>query len=440
MLKTYFFNSTDSLSQKITSDVSKLEHPEYPDLVNNEYLFNSYYSSKKIDVTQTWSDDSDYSFYPHIDDIIDELVENPTKYKDITVRVNSEYIYSSAKQRGGFDRPLDLLTNGGYEKATESLRIKNDLGQERGFISADCPTMNGFVRWTYNEQGGVTGITIVKNMGNHRFILKKRAAGGNRVEMLIKLHFHPVEPKQTLNEMIRRESDSHHTDAQDQRGQTEEQKAYSGFKSGRKEYIDLVNFLKEVQVDYADILKQEKLLLEEKTPKVTNIGHMNGGINSGIFKKLGIDNVRWAFKTAREIALHPTQEPCQLSISHSSIMCFTNLYYYFTERFQNQADPLFSKEELHKFLIAKFTTSHDWEDPMKLINLNQTSGQKDYNVINAINFVKSLRNYYQKKKTTKTGDPRKYAFGMEKPAVQAFFNSITDPLSKKFAISESGIV
>jgi hypothetical protein len=439
MLKSYLFNSTDTL-QVIISDASKLEHPEYPDLVNNEYLFNFYYSNKKIDVTKTWPDDSDYSFYPHINDIVEDIIKNPTKYKDITVRVDSEQIYSSAKQRGGFDRPLDLLTNGGYEKATESLRIKDSLGQERGFISADCPTMNGFVRWTYNEEGSVVGITIVKNMGNHRFILKKRASGGNRVEVLIKLHFHPVEPKQSLQEMICRESDSHHTDANNQRGQTEEQKAYSGFKSGRKEYIELVNFLSEVQVDYADILKQEKLLLQEKTPTITNIGQLNGGINSGIFKKLGVDNVRWAFKTAREIALHETQEPSQLSISHSSIICFTNLYYYFTESFQNQSDPLFSKNELHNFLIAKFTTSHDWEDPMKLINLNQTGNQKDHNVINAINFIKSLRNYYQKKKTTKNGDPRKYAFGFEKPAVKAFFNSIPDSLSRKFAISESGIV
>ena len=230
----------------IYNDSSKLGHELFSDLVNNEYLFNYYYAGKKIDITETWPDDSDYTFYPHIDDIAEDIIKNPKKYKDITVRVPSNYVYSSSSQRGGFDRTEDLLTNGGYETSTSTLRIKNQFGQERGFISADCPTMNGFLRWHYKGKK-IVGFSIVKNMGNHRFIMKKRANGGRVTELLIKLHPHDTE-QTTLADLICKESDSHHTDGQQQRGQTEDQKAYSGFMAKKQEYIDLVNFLKQYKI------------------------------------------------------------------------------------------------------------------------------------------------------------------------------------------------
>ena len=118
-----------------------------------------------------------------------------------------------------------MPVNGVYEKATESLKIESFDGKERGFISANCPSMNGFIRWHYDGKGNICGMTIEKNMGNHRFILKKRANGGKTTELLMKLHFHPVDSKESFTSILRRESDSHHTDAQNQQGQTEEQKA-----------------------------------------------------------------------------------------------------------------------------------------------------------------------------------------------------------------------
>lgn len=430
-----------SNSNIIFNDSSKKEHDLWPDLVNNEFLFNEYYSNKKVDVTQSWPDDSDYSFYPHIDDIAEDIINNPGKYSDITVRVPSEYVYSSAKQLGGFDRVLDVYNNGGPEKATESLKIKTTHGKERGFISADCPTMNGYVRWTYDDLGYICGFTIAKNMGNHRFILKKRANGGKSTELLIKLHFHPVDISESYENIIRRESDAHHTDAQNQQGQTEEQKAYSGYKSGRIEYKQLMNFLKEVQVDYAGILKQENLLDNpDQTPTLSSISQMNAGINGGLFKKLGIYNVKTALEIAKEIALDPKQKDSQLVITHSSIVCIANLYKYFTEEYDGK-DAIFTRPQLREFLLYKFTGDQGkWKKVMKLNDLNQTGGQKDANVTNAIKFLPELKEYYMEETRTKTGEKRKYCFGMENPAIKNFLNSISDPLQRKYAISESGLM
>ena len=109
----------------IFSDITQKDHPIFTDLVNNEFIFNDYYSKKRVDVTQTWPDDSDYSSYLHINDIADDIIKNPTKYKDITVRVNSCDVYSSSSEKGGFDRPEDLPIKGGYETATESLKIES---------------------------------------------------------------------------------------------------------------------------------------------------------------------------------------------------------------------------------------------------------------------------------------------------------------------------
>lgn len=429
----------------IYSDCSELTHPLFSDLVNNEYLFNEYYlKNKKNNVNETWSDDSDYSLYPKLKDIAHEIVANPWKYKDITVVVSSEDIYSSSRQRGGFDRPEDLQSNGGYEKATESLRITNANGQPRGFISANCPTMNGFIRWHYDKKGNITGFTVVKGMGNHRFVLKKRANGGKSTYMLIKLHFHPVNPNETLADIIRRESDSHHTDAQNQQGQTEEQKAYSGYKSGRKEYVELVNFFKELQIDYAGILKQENLLLDpENTPTITSISRLNGGLSSGVFKKLGYYNVRWALETAREISLHPSQKDELKSISHSAVMCFANLYHFFTEEFlssNRDQTPIMTKEQLKFFLVKTFTTPPtEWDKPMALRDLSQTGSQKDYNVINSVYLIDKLNTYYKARVPTKTGERRKNGFGMENTALIAFFNSISDTIMRNFAVAESGL-
>lgn len=421
----------------IYNDSSKLEHELFSDLVNNEYLFNYYYSNKKIDITETWPDDSDYSFYPHIDDIAEDLINNPNKYRDIIVRVPSNYIYSSSSCRGGFDRTEDLLTNGGYETSTSTLRIKDKNGKERGFVSANCPTLNGFIRWHFKGKK-VIGFTIVKNMGNHRFIMKKRANGGKITEYLIKLHPHECSSVQTLSEMICIESDSHHTDGQQQRGQTEDQKAYSGYKSKKQEYIDLVNFLKDLQIDYYNLLKRQNLLIDpNKTPSVTSISHFNGGINSGAFAKYGYNNVHLAFETAREIAMHDEQKESLLSISHSAVMCFCNLFHYFASEIGGQ-DPLMTKQQLKYFLITTFTTKRSsWSPVMQLKELGQTGSQKDYNVINAIKFLRELNEFYIERVPTKTGKRRKNGFGMDNIAIKSFFNSIADPLQRNYAISES---
>jgi hypothetical protein len=430
----------------IYKDSSKKEHDLFPDLVNNEFLFVDHYSNKsKSDITETWPDDCDYSFYPHIDDIINDIISNPKKYigKNITVRVDSDMIYSSSKKEpfNGYDRPEDV----DYEAVTQNLR-KSDLnGEERGFISADCPTSNAYVRWHYNKSKKVNGLTIVKYMGNHRFALKKRANGGEKVEILIVLHFHTLNYDNCLEDFMVRESDGHHTDAQDRKGQTENQRAYSGYKAKKKEYIELINLLKEVQIDYCKILQQEKLLIDvDSTPTITSIQGMNGGINSGEFKKYGLKVIKQSLLTCREIALHTNQKESLKVISHSAVMCFANLYYYFTTKMvkdNSDKTPLMTEEQLREFLITKFTDQGKWsKKSIKLEILNQSGGQKDYNVINATKLLRELNDYYIDQVLTKAGTQRKNGFGMDNPAIMAFFGSINDELQRRFAISESGLL
>jgi hypothetical protein len=175
----------------------------------------------------------------------------------------------------------------------------------------------------------------------------------------------------------------------------------------------------------------------KNTPRLTSISKMNGGINSGAFRKLGFDNMKWALETAKEIALHPEQAESLRVISYSAVMCFANLYHFFTDELGDQT-PLMSKEDLKFFLISTFTTkTKSWSSVMKLSDLNQSAAQKDHNVVNAVKFLRDLNDYFIAEIPTKLGGKRKNGFGMENIAIKAFFNSISDVLQRNFAINES---
>ena len=83
----------------------------YSDLINNFNTFHTHYSEDELlDIKGKWEDDSDYSNYRTLED----LVENATPEDYETSHVVSvwiPHINSSEESLGGGDRPLWSITN-----------------------------------------------------------------------------------------------------------------------------------------------------------------------------------------------------------------------------------------------------------------------------------------------------------------------------------------
>ena len=128
------------------SDGSKEYHPNQTDLVSNRAIFNQAYDSKRLTELENFNDDTDYSNYPTLEEILEDY--DPQKYtnRSFTVRVHEKYIWSSdGEHLGGYDRPLWLLRKSNDDKCRENIR-KPFNGEARGFRDADCNVLNGWIR------------------------------------------------------------------------------------------------------------------------------------------------------------------------------------------------------------------------------------------------------------------------------------------------------
>ena len=86
-----------------------------------------------------------------------------------------------------------------------------------------------YIRYDIDEFGNIK-VYCVKNMGNHRFWMKKLANRGASCEYLMKVKFHEgiVDTALTQEDFIRIEAAAHHADAGDRNTQVEGQKFASG--------------------------------------------------------------------------------------------------------------------------------------------------------------------------------------------------------------------
>ena len=97
-----------------TSALNSHIQASFPDLVNNLEVFRENFSDEDILALPDWNDDTNYSNLESIDELIERLDGDYDPTYTYTVRVPIDYIYSSAKEQGGYDRTIDVNTKKSY--------------------------------------------------------------------------------------------------------------------------------------------------------------------------------------------------------------------------------------------------------------------------------------------------------------------------------------
>ena len=371
----------------------------FSDLVSNLQLFNKAYDGKDEDKIlhnlPFWSDNSNYNSYPTLDEIIAKF--NPKNSLDQTFvcRVKDNQIWSSDFTLGGFDRATE--TNDKSCRSNLNTKRYNE-DKVKGFNDDDSGTLNAYIRYKVRKDGTID-LILVKNMGNHRFWMKKLASRGTSTEHLMKIRFHEGTPSLakfdlfgdvetgkllTKAEMITIEAAAHHADAGDRNTQVEGQKFYSGLRAQIPAYVECFDFLKANEINYKGIMQVQNVKNCEDWPEISSVTGMNIGIGNGMFKAYGMDNVLQSIQVARRIAMGVTGEKV---IMNSSIKCFGGMYKSLTEC-HDGGTRLFEKGQLTNFFYEFFEYHNPINSKFKrnklmLANLNQTGTVKDFNYVSA---------------------------------------------------------
>lgn len=398
----------------------------FPDLINNYELFHEAVTPEQILKFKEFPDNSTtdedgnnfnyYSNYPHIDDFLKSVSEDD-KNKTHTLRVPIDYIFSSDKDKSGFDRPQATYKNN-LKDPIHHLSVMNGNGKRKGYKHEDAGTISGALRPYYIK--GKLFYQIVKEKGNNRLAMKLVAHRGKPTEILMTLRFHKLGKQPS--EMIKDESERHTTDAQDTTNQNEAQKFISAYLAGREHDVHTFNFLKNHQLDYVDVMKLHGVSNAKKFLTLTSISGINKGKGNLFFKEFGEQKVVCAIQTVKEIALLTNEK----IIGMSSIEALSKMFSIFTEcgKGEFSKTALFTEAELQTFFVnwfkrelalRKASIDGNFGDmfsgpkktkPISLSMLSATRGVKDLTYICVQMFWPDLPNYWNrvvnKKATTFT--------------------------------------
>lgn len=437
-----------------TSDGATLGHPNHKDLVSNLTIFNEQYTSTELSEIENFNDDSDYSNYQTLEEVLESY--DPSSYdgKSFTVRVNEKYIFSSCDLQGGYDRPSALRNPSNDGKCRSNLR-KPFNGVPRGFRDEDCNVLNGWIRVeetpTKTLSDAILGdkqytFTLVKNMGNHRFWMKKLANKGKRVEILMKIRFHqPSVLGHDKVQWIKIESDGHHQDADARASQNEGQKFISGYRGETKEIVHCFNFLKKMQLEYKPnpvskgIMTLEGYNVDGDWIKITSIQGLKDGEGNGLFKKYGTENIKYAIYSLKEVCKITGED----SFSYTALSVFALMYQSLTEDHStpdSSSKVLFDKMELHRFFMTYYKVANNEEDAFggelakyaKLSELTQTQTMKSPVLLASDAYWPKIQGWYKKNVNKGQGIN---AFSYQHPNMR-FFISKADRLFQKDILSK----
>lgn len=372
---------------------SKLIHKEWPDLVNN---FVYYHKNVNNGDNKLWDNPPPkYTNYQSIEDIKDDIINNPTKYIEegpITVKCKASWLYTcdgvvADQERTVYGAPYSLGT---YDRLHDYQEIMHKAGQfmkqQNGF-SPKSDVLHGTVRWTYDRSGNVKGFTIVKDRGNLRTHIGIASVAGSDVELLITLDFHKINPKLSLDELISIESETFFEDAMDRRGFNAKTKFRAGVLSGRKMFLCQAEFLDKVlKVDYAEAINTQRIK-EGKTPHKYSLSSLakldfgKDGKPTGYISKFGEDNIKAAVGLLKTI-LDARKENTEMSVS--AIHAFTKTFYFLTETPKSlgiknsTAGAISNREELSDALTYMFTrVGRHGNFDFNMKDLHKTNSEKD---------------------------------------------------------------
>ena len=84
------------------------QSPLYSDLVNNKQIFDECFDESELSKFD-YKDNTNYSHYEHIDDFLKRDFDDDDLDRSYVIQVPIDYIWSSEKTKGGFDRPIVLM-------------------------------------------------------------------------------------------------------------------------------------------------------------------------------------------------------------------------------------------------------------------------------------------------------------------------------------------
>ena len=404
--------------------------PYFKDLMSNLEYFNSEYDNNALLELPNWRDNSNYSSYPSLQTIIENFDPEDDKGKSFVCRVQDDEIWSSDSSLGGFDRAYQTK-----DKSCRSNLNSTTYGESepKGFNDDDAGILNAYIRYDIDEFGNIK-VYCVKNMGNHRFWMKKLANRGASCAYLMKVKFHEgiVDTALTQEDFIRIEAAAHHADAGDRNTQVEGQKFASGLAAKIPEMVYCYDFLVQNQLNYKDIMKIKGVEGSEDWLSISSINGFNVGHGNGKFKEYNLVNVEAAIDVTKRIAKEITHEPIILS---SAIYCIAGMFKSLSEN-HDGATALFTKKELDRFIYEFYEYNNEDSSfrkrTLKLTHLAQTGGVKDFNYISASIFWRdgAIVEWYKQEVPLKNipkgkDKDRTYSFSPDHKCMVHFLNQIT---------------
>lgn len=389
----------------------------YSDLVNNYQVFHDFYSEEDLlNVKGKWEDDTDYSNYQTIEELLENLT--PKDYSlSHTVSVDIKDIFSSEESLGGCDRPVwSIKSNSAIAQQRDSLNRHGSYRQGAAQVLSGMlrphPTISA--HWV-----------LVKYIGNNRVAMKLLANGGKSTRVLMNVSFH--DRGLTQKQYIAMESDLHATDAGDRSGQNESQKFISGFRADRENELYTFNFLQRHKYNYNNIMQQEGVEGSEDWISISSLQGIKSGEGNGSFQKYGKDNMGKSLETIKKLCGITGEKV----VGATPVMAFALMYRIFTEygKSQNSQDPLFTDEQLESFFVAYFKeenrASTFGKKELKVNDLSMSASIKDIAYICGHTFWPTIVQYWMQINDVKTG------FSNDCYASQRFLDWCTDKNLKK---------
>lgn len=401
---------------------NSISHKVPEDLLSNLQYFRNTVDTETIvylKSNHSWSDNSDYSNYRHVDEIIENYNPETDLHKSWVCRVPMNYIFTSDKSLpNGYDRCSEV----DHSKCVKNL----DENDELGFDDFKSDTLNGHFRWYRGK------LILVKNKGNHRVYMKLLANYGESTEVLMKVRFH--EQGLSNDEYIKLEAEPQFADSNDRNTQNERQKFFAGLRAGRQEYIDCFNFLESQELDFDGImLLENKIKKQGQWKTITSLSGLKG-MGKGHFKRYGLDNVSRAITVCQEIC----DKTGETEIPNSSMEGIANLFKHLTDKIDNNTTPPFTKDQLHDFFITYFVSrnkpAEDIYADVDKLTLRMLAKQSGFKCVSAIcirQFWVALIRYYSAK-VQKNGT--KHGMGPDSGNVKSLIKSV-EPANKAEAKS-----
>ena len=400
---------------------SNLNHPHYPELVNNFVLYHKMMDSAKAEY---WDNRPPvYGNYDSILDIYQEIIDRPEDFisdGSITVKCPVTKMWTcDAKLHWSEHANADLVSKHnlnsimGYDRLNKYDEIMNKapkfMKKKDGF-SSTSDTLHAMVRWIYDDNGKVIDFVLVKDRGNLRCHMALASNAGEDTSVLVAIDFHEL--NLTPAQMLELESETFVEDAKDRRGHDPVTSFRSGYLAKRRQFVAQKHYLENVlKVDFGGVINAERRGLGKKELEFDLSSTQRfdfttlDGHEAGYITKYGTNNLVYATETLKEIMKNRN---CGTHIVTSAIHTFAKTFYYLTEKPEKLGitDPdgkrtlvnaLSDKDTVKEALLWMYTQTtpnrHNKGDAvytMSLKKIQKSGSDKDTTWLGFKNYVPAL--------------------------------------------------